>query len=260
MTKKRVDCPDCGRKFTVQIGGLQVQSVGVRSRRVTNNQFEYTMTAPAHMIEVGQFGTVANDLILSGAFSLPVGAAVGLVASIAAPDYAIELIGLGASIGTSVAWGWLCAEHNQRLKRVLPWFLKQSASWSMAKDGTIGGNVELTMDHRYRDGQTESGRTIQYFGTLPVDTARFSEWAAAVLGTQVPAQTLAIANWTGKGKLFSRKEYESLLALLRKSQAVVLRASEGHILTGGGRRALRQHLKAHPPTPTGSVHDAQNTP
>jgi hypothetical protein len=254
MGKKRAECPDCGHRFTVQIGGQQTKTIGVRSRRLTGNQFEYEVIAPSTMTDAGRLTTITDDLILTGAFSLPVGAAIGCVAGIAAPDYAIELIGLGASGGTALAWGWLCAEHNQRLKRVLPWFMEQKEAWASARDEAIGGNVSLTMDHRYRDGDTEAGRTIQYFGKLPVDVERFNQWAEAVLGTRVPAQTLAIANWTGSGKLFSRKEYDTLLAILRKCEAVVL-GGGGHILTGGGRRALRQHLKAHPPTPPGSVHN-----
>lgn len=252
--KKRITCPDCGNRFTAQIGGQQTKKIGVRARRVTGNQFEYTITAPATMSDEDRLTTVTDDLILAAALSLPAGAAAGLLSSIVAPDYAIELIGLGASGGTILAWGWLCAEHNQRLKKVLPWFMESRRAWASARDETIGGNVELTVVHPDSDGQTEKRRTTQYFGVLPVDVERFSQWAAAILGTQVPAQTLAIANWTGRGKLFSRKEYDSLLALLRKAQAVILRGGgEGHILTGGGRRALYQHLKAHLPTPPESV-------
>jgi hypothetical protein len=245
MTKKRVTCPDCGRHFTARLG-----TFGVRSRRVTGNQFEYTITTPGEMTYSDRLSTVVDDLLLSAAFSLPVGAGVGILASMAAPDYAGGLIGLGACAGTALAWGWLCAEHNQRFKRVLPWFMEQKQAWGAARDEAITGNVELTMDHRYRDGRTEAGRTIQYFGELPVDVERFSQWAEAVLGTRVPAQTLAIANWTGSKGLFSRKEYEAILTLLRQAEAVINQPGKGNQLTGGGRRALHQHLKAHPPCPS----------
>ncbi len=250
MAKKRAACPECGHKFTVHIDGLKAKQIGVRAKKITDGQFQYAITAPSDMIEAGRFITVTDDLILIGAFSLPVGALFGFVASLAAPDYAIELIGLGASAGVALAWGWLCAEHNQRLKRVLPWFIEQQEQWAANEWETNVGNVSLTVDHR-----SETGRTIQYFGTLPVDVDRFGQWAEAVLGTQVPARTLAIANWTGSSGLFSRKEYVALLALLRQSEAVINQPGKGNALTCGGRRALRQHLKAHPPTPAGSVHD-----
>jgi hypothetical protein len=209
------------------------------------------------MIESGHLVTVTDDLILTAALAVPVGACFGFVASSLQPDYTLQSIGLGASVGVSLAWGWLCAEHNQRLKRVLPWFLEQKEKWTYAKDETISGNVQLSVDHRYRDGHTETGRTIQYFGVLPVDVERFNEWAAAVLGTdKLPAQSLAIAHWTGSDGLFSRKEYEAVLDLLRRAEAVVNQPGKGNMLTGGGRRALRQHLKAQSPPLPGGVHDA----
>jgi hypothetical protein len=251
MAKKRVKCPKCGHAHTIEYGH-KMQRIGVRSRRLTANQFEYLLTAPIEMIEDGEFTTIWNDLVLSGALGVAFGACGGYVAALLAPDFAIEIVSGSSLIGWTVAWGWLCAEHNQRLKRIPHWLIEQRANWASIEDETISSNVELTMDHRHRDGSTEIGRTIQYFGTLPVDVPRFNEWAIAVLGTDtIPGQSLAIANWTGSKGLFSRKEYDSLLAVLRKSQAVVLRGGGGHILTGGGQRALRQHLKAHPPTPSG---------
>ena len=250
MAKKRVNCPDCAHRFTIQIEGLRARRIGVRSKRITPGRFEYIVTAPDTMVEAGRFDAVTDDLILTAALAVPVGACFGFMASIVAPDYALQSIGLGASVGVSLAWGWLCAEHNQRLKRVLPWFIEQKEGWVSVRDDTIGGNVSLSIDHRYRDGSTETGRTIQYFGVLPVEVERFSQWAAAVLGTdRLPGQSLAIAHWTGSDGLFSRKEYEEVLALLRKGEAVINQPGKGNVLTGGGRRALRQHLKAHPPTP-----------
>ena len=35
MPKKRAECPDCGHRFTIEIGGKQVQRIGVRARRAT---------------------------------------------------------------------------------------------------------------------------------------------------------------------------------------------------------------------------------
>lgn len=255
MAKERVSCPECGHKHTIEYG-KKVQRIGVRVRRITANQFEYSLAAPIEMIESGEFASIWSDLILSGALGVAFGACGGYAAQLVAPGFAIEIVSGGALSGWALAWGWLCAEHNQRLKRIAPWFAEQQAGWAAAKDETIGGNVSLTMDHRHRDGSTEAGRTIQYFGILPVDIDRFNQWAVAVLGSDtVPGLSLAIANWTGSGKLFSRKEYEAILGQLRKAQAVVLRGGGGNILTGGGRRALHRHLKAHPPTPAESVHD-----
>lgn len=251
MSKIRIVCPECGHRHTVERPQNRAITIGVRAKRITGNQFEYSLSGPAQMVEDTRFLTVTDDLILSAALAIPVGAACGVAASIIAPDYAVEIIGLGASIAPALAWGWLCAEHNQRLKRVLPWFMEQRHKWEQKRAAADEG-PQLVIDHRYRDGQTEAGRTIQYFGALPVEVERFSKYAAAILGDDdLPGESLAIANWTGKGKLFSRQEYEALLDLLRKGGAVINQPGKGNILTGGGRRALRQHLKAHPPTPAG---------
>lgn len=249
MAKKGVKCPYCDHNFTVTIDGLKTKQIGVRAKRITGNQFEYNITAPSEMIEAARFATVTDDLILTGALSLPVGALFGFVASLAAPDYVIEAVGLGASAGVTLAWGWLCAEHNQRLKRILPWFIEHQPQWASAKDETIGGNVELTVDHRYRDGNTEAGRTVNRFGALPVDVDRFNEWVQGAL----VGQSLAVPNWTPKAKLFTRPEYDSLLTKMKAGKIIVnLGSNKGNTLTGGGRRALSRHLadcKITPPSP-----------
>lgn len=260
MSKKRVvTCPDCALSFTVPIGGQQVQTIGVRSRQVTGNQVEYTITTPEGVVESGRVSTATSDALFIGFFSLCLGALAGGICNSLLTGHLPNNAVIEATAQTAIVWasgggvigyGWLCAEHNQRLKSVLPKFIEQKKAWASARDETISGNVSLTMDHRYRDGNTEAGRTIQYFGELPVDVERFNQWAEAVLGTRVPAQTLAHAAWSplAKGKLFSRTEYEPLLAHMVNCGTVVNQPGKGHILTGGGRRALHQHLKAHPPT------------
>jgi hypothetical protein len=262
MAKKRTTCPECGHRF---IAGHPIKSYGVRSKQSGKGQFNYEITVPEEMCEGGRIPTAKSDALLASIFSLCVGVtASSIVSSFLPASLSDDVFSTAVAqtaliwtgIGGIISYGWLCAEHNQRLKRVLPSFIEQKNNWAAAKDEAIGGNVSLSQDHRYRDGNTESGRTIQYFGALPVDVERFSEWTTAVLGNDtVPAESLAIANWTGSGKLFSRKEYEELLGLLRKSGTVTNQPGRGNILTGGGRRALRQHLKAHSPAPVESMHN-----
>jgi len=245
MATKMIICPECNHKHRVKINGLKTRSIGVRAKRVTNKQFEYELTAPDKMVETERFTTIQDDLILTGALGAAVGSVCGFCASLFAPEYTLEIIGTGCSAGVTLAWGWLCAETNQRLKRVVPWFVEQKGAWQR-KYPQVSDAVELTVDHRFRDGNTEAGRTIQYFGVLPVDVDRFNEYARAVLGTDnLPGESLAIAKWTGKGKLFSRDEYEALLNLLQGPDLVVKKPGKGNMLTGGGRRALRQHLKQY---------------
>lgn len=113
MAKKRVICPECGHRHTIQIGGVKGQTSGVRAHKITGKQVEYTITAPVRDIETGHFSNVTDDLILTGAFGLITGGTCGLVASLIMPDYAIQMIVIGGSAGLTLAWGWLLAETEK---------------------------------------------------------------------------------------------------------------------------------------------------
>lgn len=245
MSKIRIICPECGHKHTYSAPD-KIVSLGVRAKRVTANQFEYSLTAPAEITQDDtRLSTVMDDLILTGALGCAAGAVGGFLAALAAPDYAIEISGLSSSIGLSVAWGWLCAEHNQRLKRVLPWFLENRDKWRHPEPGN-NGEIQLTVDHRYRDSYSEAGRSIAILGVLPVDVARFREWAQAA----IRGDSLAIKQWTGAQRLFSRDEYDKLLAKLREANIVANLPGRGNLLTVPGKHALRRIVTATPsPTP-----------
>jgi len=254
MAKMRVICPECQHKHMVQYG-VQAKTTGVRSHRLTDNKFKYEITVPEHVSnEAIRFSNIRDDLIGAAIFGALVGGPVGLIANLLFPGYEGQLVIVCAGVATAYAWGCLLAETNQRLKATLPFFIRHKASWQSGTDQAeaVNHDVNLTIDHRYRDGATEAGRTIEYFGELPVDVGRFNRWADAVLGGDgVPPQTLAQSAWVPltKGKLFSRTEYEPLLAHMVKGGTAIKKPGKGHVLTSGGRRALRQHLKQTPPTP-----------
>ena len=60
----------------------------------------------------------------------------------------------------------------------------------------------------------------------------------------IDGQTLAITNWTGAGKPFSRGEYEDLLAQLRKSGFVGIHPGTGNVLTRTGLDAFNEYIKS----------------
>ncbi len=247
MTKRKATCPECEHQFTIEFA-VQAKTVGVRaSPGPRKGEFNYEITMPEHVSSDSvRFSNIRDDLIGAAILGVLAGGTCGLIAATFFPGYEGQVVIIGASIATTYAWGLLQAETNQRLKATLPWFVRQRSNWQAGVAQADPGTVTLTVDHRY-----ESGRTIQYFGELPVDVDRFNSWAEAILGTgNLPGETLAIDNWTplAKRKLFSRTEYQPLLAHMVKCGAANKLPGKGHILTGGGRRALRQHLKAHPPT------------
>jgi hypothetical protein len=205
--------------------------------------FQYEITAPEGISNTADYApNIIDDLILTGALTIPIGSCFGILANLFQPDYTLQLIGLGASATTAIAWGWLCAEHNQRLKRVLPWFMTQKANWVMGKElAAQTDEVTLTIDSR----NEYDGFTSRYFGPLPVKVERFNLWAMAA----VNGQSIAINKWTGGGKEFDRyTEYQPLLEMMLNA-GVLVKSGKGNILTHTGKRTLRQHLKAYPPTP-----------
>ncbi len=260
MAKRRVVCPECGHRHTIQYG-VQAKTFGVRARPgARKDELNYEITMPEYMSESEpvRFSSLGDDLIGAAILGVLSGGTCGLIIAPLFPGYEGQAVIIGAAIATTYAWGWLQAETNQRLKATLPWFIRQRTAWAAGAAQVASNEVTLAIDHRHRDGLTEAGRTIQYFGVLPVDVDRFNRWAIAVLGsdTMLPVQ-LAHTSWVGlkKGKLFSRTEYELLLTRLCAGGTVVNLPGKGHVLTGGGRRALRQHLKAAtPPTAPEGVH------
>jgi hypothetical protein len=160
-----------------------------------------------------------------------------------------EIIISGALTGWAVSWAWLAKERAWQLGKALPAAVSEYLALTNERKPSDNG-VNLTVDHRYRDGKTETGRTVNRFGTLPVDVNRFNEWAQGVL----VGKSLAVNKWVPKAVLFSQPEYVKLLDKMTAGGIIVNQGSStGNILTGGGRRALIRHLTdcgIMPPSPT----------
>lgn len=257
MAKKRAICPECGHGFTAHFQGIHGQVAGVRFKRTTGNQFNQTINVPGEMIENDRYYSIAEQMIACGGVGICAGATFGLLISPLFVPYDALCVLISTGTGATASLAILASERAWQLLRALPAAVNQYLILEKVNLPETN-NIELTMDHRYRDGHTEVGRTIQYFGTLPVDVKRFNEWATAVLGSEnMPAVPLAHSEWypLENGKTFSRTEYEKLLRHMRQCETVINVPGKGHKLTGGGRRALHRHLKAHPPTPSRSMHD-----
>ncbi len=256
MAKKRVECPDCGYRFTVRMNGVRSTVTGVHSRRLTNNQFEYTAIMPGHLSfndgdqeEIKKFYTISEQALLVGLVGLSAGSLVGFLASQPFPiEYSLQIIPACILAGITIALSNLAAERSCILNRALPWFGRLSAQLQTVSQEK-NNEVSLTIDHRYRDGHTEAGRTINRFGALPVDVDRFNEWVQGAL----VGKSLAVPNWTPRAKLFTRPEYDQLLVIMKGGNIVAnLGSNKGNTLTGGGRRALARHLSdcgITPPSP-----------
>jgi hypothetical protein len=255
VLKKMASCPECGHSHKVEFVDYHYGSsgtvAGVHYRRITPSQFETTINVPGELVENQTYLGIPQQMFLAGSVGLTIGALLGHFASIpwhlSSPQVAAEIIVGSAFTGGTLGVCWLAKERAWQLGRALPAEVNRYFKLSRGErdEGPGPGPPQLTVDHRY-----ETGRTIQYFGPLPVEVDRFNEWAQdALMG-----KSLAIAHWTGKGKLFSRQEYEKLLNQLKVAGTVINVSGKGNQLTGGGKRALALHLKQEgisPPSPSG---------
>lgn len=249
MAKKRVHCPECGHRHSITIGGGRAP--GVRYVRTTKNQFRTAIDVPGEVIENDKYWTLGDQFLGAALVGLFSGTMAGYFVSL--PWHvddtlvAAQIIMGGAVSGPPVACFLLYKERAWNLGKALPAAVGQYLA--LSKGATPVDGMPLTVDHRYRDGNTEAGRTINYFGQLPVAVEAFNGWAQDVLR----GDSLAIGRQTGPGKRFHRNEYDQLLSLLRRGGIVTDAGSnKGNQLTGVGRRTLRGHLESCgiiPPSP-----------
>ena len=99
------------------------------------------------------------------------------------------------------------------------------------RDGQVGEPVtELSAIIEQEDGYTRMVRD-----KLNIDPALINEWAKGI----AVGKTLAVNTWTGKGNLFTRAEYDNLLATLSDMGLAENIAGKSWQLTHTGKRWVR---------------------
>ena len=258
MAKIKVICEICDHIQSVTLPPVRRKKRISVSSMLRNSRLDYSLEVDADILESRDF-TRADDSFLyavgiGGCGIIGIGVHFvlnNLVGGQAPPTMALYMAGLGGVAGFLFTHWALCDEV--KIDRRKANWLKNILSRGVLVDRDKPCPVVLEVDHRARDGHGELGRTINYFGALPVEVGKFNDYIRAV----DRGETLAINHWTGKGKPFDRTEYERLLEMLRESGIVSnLGGNRGHQLTQAGKRAIKNHLRQAPsPTP---VRDIQN--
>jgi len=136
--------------------------------------------------------------------------------------------GLGA-ITAAATWAWLLQDQRRTLRTVETLTQRGNPEASPAAPPE---QIELKV---LTPGAHGNHTLIR---NLPTDGATFRTWAAAVTNGRGLAQDA----WTGKGGLFSRSQYESILAALLEAGLVRWVNPEAHAqgaeLTAAGRATL----------------------
>jgi hypothetical protein len=207
MAKKTIICPECGHSHTVTFRGIPGQTVGVRYQRITSNQFNTAIDIPGEIVEYDRYYTLGHQLLAAGVVGVSGGTLIGYFVSIpwhVSDIYLTSEIIIGSTLtGWAVSWAWLAKERAWQLGKALPAAINHYLTLTNESKPSDEG-VSLTIDHRYRDGNTESGRTVNRFGALPVDVDRFNEWAQGALVGVCANGIQAIAG-QDDGRRYNRK-------------------------------------------------------
>jgi len=190
--------------------------------------------------EPARAASVASDVAVPALQSLISGVVAGAVtlALCVAFGWQMRIAGAVALAVLALAWVWLLVDHRRLL-----WAVENLTHADVNRDGAIGQlePARLVLEVKHSGGE-RSGFDFLHLG---IDQADFLTWARAVLG----GQSLAVGQWVGRGRLFTRGQYDALMSELER--AGIVRAADarnpqsGRELSPAGRAALRACVREH---------------
>ena len=137
----------------------------------------------------------------------------------------------GMAAVSAAAWGWLLVDHRRLL-----WTTERVIGADLDRDGRLGPPQVVRLEVMTMD---EAGRTrqVQILEIPGISQEQLREFARAV--TQ-EGRGLAVNYWTGTGKLFTRSQYETVMAELIRAGLVREAGRFGRELSAAGRGVLRR--------------------
>jgi hypothetical protein len=199
-------------------------------------RFEKPTRAPTRE---GDVIVPALQAVISGALTA---AGVGFVTTLLAiwqhwPWYVVPVGAFAGGLTMAILqWTELLNDSRRLLREVETWIRED-----LDGDGHVGepedDGVHLEVGREREDGKSA------FFADLPISPVAFTTWARAAVNGMSLAQT----SWTGSQGLFSRSEYDQLLAFLTRAGVVAWcnpdAKAQGRELTRSGRAALRAWLE-----------------
>ena len=217
-------------------GYQSVSSVasGARGAVAPADQWDVYHSEPARA------ASVASDVAVPALQSLISGVVAGAVtlALCVAFGWQMRIAGAVALAVLALAWVWLLVDHRRLL-----WAVENLTHADVNRDGAIGQlePARLVLEVKHSGGE-RSGFDFLHLG---IDQADFLTWARAVLD----GRSLAVGQWVGRGRLFTRGQYDALMSELER--AGIVRAADarnpqsGRELSPAGRAALRACVREH---------------
>ncbi len=151
----------------------------------------------------------------------------------------VSVLGI-ASMTAMLAIEYIYAEHNKAARYLQRKYIE-------AKDISVTSDSNDTIKLEVQDQRQESQanmKAYKFIDGLSITPEQFQEWAFQVIEN---GKSLALSRWTGKGNLFSRKQYDELMAKLSEANIVINR--NGWQLTRPGRSAIMAYVN-EAPSPT----------
>jgi hypothetical protein len=182
---------------------------------------EASYSEPSRAASVGaDFVVPVLQAVFSGVVAL---ALVRVVAS-------WRVAGVVALVVLAVVWALLLVDHRRLL-----WAVESLTGVDLDGDERAGQPASrLTLEVKQGNGKR--------FDYIPLDVSEetFLTWARAVLG----GHTLAVASWVGRGRPFSRGQYDAMMSSL-EAAGIVRQDSGGRVLSPAGRAALRACVRVY---------------
>jgi hypothetical protein len=160
-------------------------------------------------------------------------AVIGGVAGWALWDAVALMIGAvaGYVLVAGAVWSMLLVDHRRLL-----WDNERATHQDLDGDGTVGRVQEVRLSISHYD---ESGRFVrmEYLNIPGITQEQLQSFAREV----TRGMPLAVASWTGRGALFSRGQYDALMAELQRAGLVRDDGGNiGRVLTAAGRSILKK--------------------
>ena len=201
-----------------------------------DNRRDETYYEPPKTIVQHTPSGLTDGVVVPGLQAAITGALVGLAAlAVAAwlkwPYWAVG--GTAAALATLGAW----LSYRGRWA----WLLERMLGADITGDGVIGQPEPEPEPLRVIVDHTEDGSRSTDFIDLPVDRERAGTFARALLDGY---RGFSLNAWTGRGALFSRREYDALVATFIQRGLATWRNPQAHAqgveLTAAGRAVIRR--------------------
>jgi len=183
--------------------------------------------------------SVASDVVVPGLQAAITGAVAAAVAGAAAwalgwPAWVAAFAGLAV---LAVSWVLLLLDHRRLL-----WAVENVTRADLDGDGETGRPLAAPSKLVLEVIQNGERRGIDFL-QLDIEEGAFLQWAAAAIA----GRSLAVSGWVGRGRPFTRGQYDGMLAELERAGIVRLadprNPQNGRELSPAGRAALRACMR-----------------